>query len=274
MDASTPTYDEGGPELSRLGGSRAEATEARGTLGTVRNAVVLLDLLSEGPAYRQLTELADSSGLSVPTVHRLLRSLVVADLVEQDPRSARYGLGPEVARLSVRYLARLPILRALAPYLLQLRDATGATVQVALLVRGSVVYVDRVDGGADGHAGPYRDPHRVRPALGTAAGRVLAAHADDDAWEQVMAGADPAAAAAARAERPRWRAAPYLAGDGDELTSPAEIAVPVCDAGGRCLAALSAALDGSEGIGEPRTRTLAGQLAKAALATGRTLGAD
>jgi phosphoglycolate phosphatase-like HAD superfamily hydrolase len=82
--------------------------EAPGSLGTVRNAVLLLQLLGEGTAYHHLTDLADQSGLSLPTVHRLLRSLVLAELVEQDPRSSRYGLGPELARLSHRYLARLP----------------------------------------------------------------------------------------------------------------------------------------------------------------------
>src|SRR3990170_6555507 len=81
--------------------SRAATSDAaRGTLGTVRNAVLLLDLLSEGPAYQQLTDLAERSELSVPTVHRLLRSLVLAGIVEQDPRSSRYGLGPELTRLS------------------------------------------------------------------------------------------------------------------------------------------------------------------------------
>ena len=77
----------------------------RDRLGTVRNAVVLLQLLAEGPAYQHLTDLADRSGLSLPTVHRLLRSLVLAELVEQDPRSSRYGLGPELTRLSHRYLS-------------------------------------------------------------------------------------------------------------------------------------------------------------------------
>jgi hypothetical protein len=48
--------------------------EAPGSLGTVRNAVLLLQLLGEGPAYQQLTDLAERSGLSLPTVHRLLRS--------------------------------------------------------------------------------------------------------------------------------------------------------------------------------------------------------
>ncbi|MGH8826818.1 MAG: IclR family transcriptional regulator, partial [Jiangellaceae bacterium] len=146
--------------------------ESRGTLGTVRNAVLLLDLLTDGPAYQQLTDLADRSGLSVPTAHRVLRSLVLADLVEQDPRSSRYSLGPEVARLSHRYLGRLPVLSALSPYLVTLRDALRATIHVAVLVRSSVVYVDRID-ATDG--GPYRDSHRVADALTTASGQLLAA---------------------------------------------------------------------------------------------------
>src|SRR5699024_4657443 len=134
---------------------------ARGGLGTVRNAVALLELLSEGPAYQQLTDLAERSRFSIPTVHRLLRSLVLADLVVQDPRSSRYALGPELTRLSSHYLARLPLLGALTPYLTQLRDQLGATVHVQTLVRGEVVYVDRVDGD---DRGPYRDTHRVHPA--------------------------------------------------------------------------------------------------------------
>src|SRR3990170_1994509 len=39
----------------------ATSDAARGTLGTVRNAVLLLDLLSDGPAYQQLTDLAERS---------------------------------------------------------------------------------------------------------------------------------------------------------------------------------------------------------------------
>ena len=84
----------------------AEAELPRGTLGTVRNAATLLDLLSDGPAFQQLSDLAERSGLSLPTVHRLLRSLVAAGLVEQDPASSRYSLGSELVRLSERYLDR------------------------------------------------------------------------------------------------------------------------------------------------------------------------
>src|SRR6266536_3132788 len=118
-----------------------QGEEQRGTLGTVRNATLLLSLLAEGPAYNQLTDLAERSGMSLPTVHRLLRSLALAGLVEQDPRSLRYSLGPEIVRLSERYLARLPVFRAIAPYLVELRNSTKATVLAAVLARGWVVYV-------------------------------------------------------------------------------------------------------------------------------------
>src|SRR6266702_4268369 len=127
-----------------------DGDDHRGTLGTVRNATLLLSLLAEGPAYNQLTDLAERSGMSLPTVHRLLRSLALAGLVEQDPRSLRYSLGPEIVRLSERYLDRLPTLRALSPYL--------------------------------------REVHRVHEALDTAAGRLLLARGGPEAWAEATDG--------------------------------------------------------------------------------------
>ncbi|WP_317493717.1 helix-turn-helix domain-containing protein [Haloechinothrix sp. LS1_15] len=241
--------------------------DARGTLGTVRNAVLLLELLSEGPALQQLTDLAERSGLSVPTVHRLLRSLVLADLVEQDPSSSRYGLGPEVARLAQRYLARQPILGALAPYLVPLRDAIGQTVHVAMLVRGSVVYVDRID-GADG--GPYRDTHRVHAALDTAAGRVLAACAGEHGWQRALEAARVTDRDRAEAEREAWRAAPYLVTEGHSAQEPSEVAVPVTDGHGTTVAALAATIPPV--TSEEALNKITAQLSRAAHAAGRTVG--
>jgi IclR family acetate operon transcriptional repressor len=241
----------------------------RGTLGTVRNAVLLLDLLSEGAAHQPLTELADRSGMSVPTVHRLLRSLVHADLVEQEPTTSRYGLGRGLVRLSERYLARHPILKALSPYLSELRDATGATIHVALLVGDSVVYVDRVDGAQAG--GLYREAHRVRDALCTASGRVLAA-ADDAAWATALDRLEGEERATAEGSRQRWAAADFLVAPGDGLGDAAEVAVPVKDAHDRPIAALA-------GTGQTNATDVSGladsvapHLIRAANAARRVLG--
>lgn len=244
-----------------------EPGESRGTLGTVRNAVLLLDLLTDGPAYQQLTDLAERSGLSVPTVHRLLRSLVLADLVEQDPRSSRYSLGPEVTRLSQRYLGRLPILGALSPYLVSLRDTLDATVHVAVLVRSSVVYVDRVDAG-DG--GPYRDSHRVLNALSTAAGRLLAARASDETWSQCVKEHAGPPDPSPEQMREHWRSAAHLVTPTHEMGSGGEIAVPVLDAAGSPVASLSASI--SRQVDEAGIAETAAHLVRAATAAGRTLG--
>lgn len=244
-----------------------EDNAARGTLGTVRNAMLLLELLSEGPAYRQLSELAEASGLSLPTVHRLLRSLVLADVVEQEERTSRYGLGPELTRLSQRYLARLPILGALSPYLVPLREQIGATIHVAILVRGTAVYVDRVDGN---DSGLFRGAQRAEPALTTAAGRVLASRSDADNWRLAQQRVDDATAKQADEERDGWAAAPSLVVPGKTAMLPQEVAVPVLDAMGNAAASLAANLPID--ADQSRVDNVVTSLSHVATAAGRTLG--
>jgi DNA-binding IclR family transcriptional regulator len=241
--------------------------DSRGSLGTVRNAVTLLELLGEGPAYQQLTDLAERSGMSVPTVHRLLRSLVLADLVEQDPRSSRYSLGPELVRLSHRYLARLPILGALAPFLSQLRDLVRSTIVVQTLVRSAVVTVDRVDGP---DAGLYREPHTVAAALTTATGRLLGARASDDEWKAILESCSAEQRAVAEASRDEWAAAPWLVLEGQPFGPPGHVAVPLVDGRGGALGALVATVPA--GASREDIEAVAGHLIRAGAAAVRTLG--
>lgn len=243
------------------------ADVARGTLGTVRNATLLLDLLSEGAPYQQLTELAERSELSLPTVHRLLRSLAAAGLVEQDPVSLRYGLGPELVRLAERYLARLPVFRAISPYLVELRNATGATVLAAVLVRGWTVYIDRVDG--DDAGGVFREPARMRPAFETAAGRLLSARGRDAGWDDALASAANGARVTAD-DRRRWAKAPYLVLV-EEPHDLAEIAVPVIGTDGAALASLVAAGSAQRFSEDVLVDQVAPQLRRAAAAVSRAL---
>jgi DNA-binding IclR family transcriptional regulator len=241
---------------------------ARGTLGTVRNAVLLLELLSQGPAYQQLTDLAERSGLSLPTVHRLLRSLAISNLVEQDPDSLRYSLGPQLVRLSERYLARLPVVRTLAPYLVELRDTTKATILVSVQVDGSVVAVDRVDGEDTG--GVFRETSRLRPALDTAAGRVLLAHGPPELWEDVLAAAGDEGRILSSKQQKKWAEAPSIV-VADELNRRVEVAVPVFGEKRRAAAALSA-IGGSDTLSEERLEDVSSQLLQAAGAATRGLG--
>ncbi|HEX6197315.1 MAG TPA: IclR family transcriptional regulator [Jiangellaceae bacterium] len=214
----------------------ADQEPARGTLGTVRNASALLDLLSNGPAYQQLSDLAERCSLSLPTVHRLLRSLVAAGLVEQDAASSRYSLGPELVRLSERYLDRLPLLQRLRPYLVDLRNRTSATIIVAMLVRDMIVNVERID-GVDA-ANTVQRMARSSPAHHTAAGRLLLGRAGPYAWKQYLNGQhdDPPTVP----ELEGWAAADLLHGTVDGLRTHTEVAVPILHPDGSAAAALVA----------------------------------
>lgn len=202
----------------------------RGTLGTVHNAATLLQLMSEGPSHQQLTELADRSGMSLATVHRLLRSLTAAGLAEQDPRSSRYGLGPELVRLAENYLARHPVLTVAAPYLVELRNTTGVTAQVGTLVGPQLILLDRIDGHEAG--GVYRDARRIHDPLDSGLGRVLLAH-DDVRWDDV---ATPAGLT--DADRAGWCDQTVLVHVPDSPAHPADVAAPIHDRGGAVTVAI------------------------------------
>lgn len=210
-----------------------EAAEPKGVLGTIRNATVLLELLSQSAGFQSVTSLAQQSGLSVATAHRVLRSLAQAGLTRQSSRTLGYALGPNLVRLAECYLTQFGVSRALSPYLVGLRDLTKATIEVCVLAQSTVICVDRIDG--ESGPGVFRQSSRVLPTLESAAGRVLAAHGDEAAWSALP----KRPSAKGEAERRReW--------GGDSVVyvpEPAleiQVAVPVRDHKGNVVAALSA----------------------------------
>jgi len=213
-----------------------QGSEPKGILGTVRNATLLLELLARGPAFQSVTALAEQSGLSIATAHRVLRSLAQAGLVRQSRRSLGYGLGPGLVRLSERYLGELPVIRALSPFLVELRNLTDATIEVNLLIQGQLVCVDRVD-GVD-RPGVFRQPRRPRRPVDTAAGRVLLGHAAPSENGNGDDGGDDDGEVDDRL-RKEWAESafvPFVPDGSHDL----EVAVPVRSRSGVVVAALTA----------------------------------
>ncbi|WP_029090232.1 IclR family transcriptional regulator [Brevibacterium album] len=221
------------------GSAPRNGSTPKGGLGTIRNATVLMDLLAQPPHLHQLSDLAQRSGMTVPTVHRLLRSLVHAEYAEQDPATSRYGLGRAITRLAVRQLSNSPVLSALNPFLASLRDELSATIAVHVLISGEAVCIDQVD-AAD--RGPFRRPLRAVPALSTAAGRLLAAHQPDEAWNRILTGSGTEDEAEAQSHREDWRRSDHLTHSSADPGASDEVAVPVRAADGSVVAALSADL--------------------------------
>lgn len=108
---------------------------------SVDRAFALLECLADGGGSLSLSELAAQSGLPMPTIHRLVRSLVGQGYVRQEP-SKRYALGPRLIRLgdlSTRMLGSWA-----KPYLARLVEAYGETTNLAMMEGDAAVYVAQV----------------------------------------------------------------------------------------------------------------------------------
>src|SRR5690606_12749766 len=106
----------------------APAPQATGGAQAVARALSLLSLVGRGGnAGLALGQLAAASGLTRPTVRRLLLALAQARMVEQDRRSRRYHLGPEAYLLGTFAAERHGILHHARDSMLRLADETGDT---------------------------------------------------------------------------------------------------------------------------------------------------
>lgn len=106
---------------------------------SLARATAVLRLLAEphpdGTSPREglaLAVVARGTGLSPSTTHRIMRSLVALHLVEQDPMSERYRLGPLCGVLGQGYLASAGLERA-QPILRALCRSTDESVSLATL---------------------------------------------------------------------------------------------------------------------------------------------
>jgi len=82
----------GGPEFGRK-------QRTSGGVQSIERAFTILETLATGGGVMGLSALAAESGLPLPTIHRLVRTLVDLGYVRQEP-SRQYALGPRILLLA------------------------------------------------------------------------------------------------------------------------------------------------------------------------------
>ncbi|HEX5120666.1 MAG TPA: IclR family transcriptional regulator [Pseudonocardiaceae bacterium] len=118
-----------------------ERPERSGGVQSVERTFELLELLADAGGELALSQLAESSALPLPTIHRIMRTLVSGGYVRQQP-SRRYALGPRLIRLGET--AGRTFGSWARPYLAGITDAVGETSNMAVLDGDQVVYVAQV----------------------------------------------------------------------------------------------------------------------------------
>lgn len=107
----------------------------------VKRALSLLDLFTESLPEIGLSDAARLSGHDKATVHRLLNTLRESELVEQDPRTKLYRVGPGVLRLARVRERSTPLVSVVQPLLDRITAATGETSHFSLYIGSTLVVV-------------------------------------------------------------------------------------------------------------------------------------
>lgn len=117
------------------------AEKSPGSVQSVERVFELLELITDAGGDVTLTELASLTDLPLPTIHRLLRTLVTLGYIRQLP-NRRYALGPRLIRLGEGANKQLGAVAR--PQLKSLVDQLGETANMAVLDSDMVIYVAQV----------------------------------------------------------------------------------------------------------------------------------
>jgi len=140
-------------------------------------AFAVLELVARGSAPQSLDELTQLAGLPKPSVFRILGTLQRGGLIQREPASKRYCIGPRLSRLAVEVMMRSPQRARRHAILQQLVEEIGETCNLTMLDGNEVLYLDRVE---------TRSPVRVHLAAGsrvplhcTASGKLFLSQLDE-----------------------------------------------------------------------------------------------
>ena len=112
-----------------------------GGIQSVVRAMTTLETIASHGGVLGVSQIAATSGLSVPTVHRIVRTLVDLGYLRQEP-SRLYALGPRLLLLADSSSATM---RSTAQrHLSRLVDELGETANLAMLDGSHVAYVAQV----------------------------------------------------------------------------------------------------------------------------------
>ncbi|MEV1291058.1 IclR family transcriptional regulator [Pseudonocardia sp. NPDC049635] len=189
------------------------------TVQSVERAVDLLEAMADAGGTVSLSHLAASSGLPLPTIHRLVRTLAGRGYVRQQS-SREYALGPRLVRLGDA-AGRLVGVWA-RPRLAELVDALGESANLALLEGNQVVYVAQ-EPGRHSMRMFTEVGRRVSPHC-TAVGKAMLARMAPDRVREIMRHTEMVAHTdntitdreAFEAELDRVRAAGYALDEGEQ----------------------------------------------------------
>ena len=124
--------------------TETEDAAARSGIQVIARAAAVLRALKDSPGGLSLGQIATRAGLPRSTVQRIVAALQDERLVIASGTGGGLRLGPELHALAGA--ARFSIAERCRPYLTDLAQQTGETVDLSVLRGGRMIFLDQVPG--------------------------------------------------------------------------------------------------------------------------------
>jgi DNA-binding IclR family transcriptional regulator len=151
----------------------------------VRRAIAVLKAFSDDAPEMGVTQVSRKVNLHKSTVYRLLSAFEGEGLISKSAESGKYRLGPELIVLGEQVLRHTDVHRVALPFLRELAERTGETVDLEVLSGSNVVTIEEIAGKhvvtAAGAIGMPWAAHA------TSTGKVLLAFQSAEKQRQVLA---------------------------------------------------------------------------------------
>lgn len=223
------------------------AEEDAGSVRVLTRAFEVLRILALGGEQGlRLTDVVAYSGLSRPTVHRILHTLIAQGVGEQDVVTRRYRIGPEISLLGMSRPAQFPVRAAAEPFLAALANELGDTTFLTIRAGWDSVAIARKTGSYPIKVLAIDIGVRRPLGVGIAGVMLLASLAPAEAEHicKMNAARMPTDGPSMETVRARVAAARrdgYAYSKVGVLTGTRALAVPVTDPCGQVIAALAVA---------------------------------
>jgi len=144
----------------------------------------VLNFLATAGGPVGVIELSKELDASQSTIYRILSTLAAEGYVAQDPHTDKYALGLQALVPAGAVLNQLEVRKQALSALERLAAETGCNANLAVLYRGAVLYVGRIDGPKS--ARMYTVLGRLAPAHATGLGKAMLAFLPEPEVEAII----------------------------------------------------------------------------------------
>lgn len=214
-------------------------------LNVLGKALAVLQAVTEHPQGVGLPDLSARLGLPRQTVHRVLGQLRDAGLLLRDPVRERFSVGPRLIQLSLSALSSNNPWAPVRSALQELVDELGETCNIGVLEGLDYVYVDRIE--CQWPLRIHLEVGQRAPAHCISGGKVLLAYLQPQVRERLLRSRKLIARTPRSITRvgdlekelEKVRARGYGTNNEENFEGIVSVAVPIMDAHGRVVAALT-----------------------------------